>query len=76
MAAPDWDSLRRSVRNLENDLNQRISDYAKLANQLSTAYYSSQLSSSVTGSRADAQQLEQDISEMLDKVCADNIAVV
>ena len=68
MAATDWDSLRRNVRNLENELDQRISSYSKLATQLSTAYYSSQVSSTLSAGRADANKLELEISEMLEKV--------
>lgn len=68
MANQDWDGVRRSVRNLENELDQKISSYSKLSNQLSTAYYSSQTSSSLASSRQDARTLEMEIAESLDKV--------
>lgn len=64
----DWDNLRRSVRNTENELDQRISSLSKLASQLSTGYYSSQSSASLTSSREDARRLGTEISEMLEKV--------
>jgi Golgi SNAP receptor complex protein 1 len=64
----EWDSLRKTVRNLENELDQSISSYSKLATQLSTAYYSSQNSSQLSGSREDARRLELSIVEMLEKV--------
>ena len=68
MSASDWDSLRRNVRNLENDLDQGISSYSKLANQLATGYYSSQSSSALQSSTEDARRLEMMIADMLGKV--------
>jgi hypothetical protein len=67
-AGGDWDTLRHAVRNLENELDQKISSYSKLANQLSTGYYSSQASSSLQSSREDGTRLEREISEMLEQV--------
>ena len=69
----DWDALRRSVRNLENELDQRISAYSKHANQLSTGYYASSSSSKATdaqmaSSSEEGRQLESEINDMLEKV--------
>ena len=71
-SSADWDSLRRSVRNLENELDQRISAYSKHANQLSTGYYASSNSKAteaqMASSSEEGRQLESEINEMLDKV--------
>jgi len=72
MSGAEWDTLRRNVRNTENELDQRISSYSKLASQLSTAYYSSQASSSVQSSREDARVMEREIQDMLDDVGLSN----
>ena len=68
MLTSDWDTLRRGVRNLENELDQGISNYSKLATQLATSYYSSQSSTVLQSSREDARRLEVSIGDMLDKV--------
>lgn len=68
MSSAEWDTLRRNVRNTENELDQRISSYSKLASQLSTGYYSSQASSTLKDSREDARKMEGDIKEMLESV--------
>lgn len=68
MTSAEWDTLRRSVRNTENELDQRISSYSKLASQLSTGYYSAQASSALQSSTEDARAMEGEISEMLESV--------
>lgn len=56
------------MRNTENELDQRISSYSKLASQLSTGYYSAQASSALRSSTEDARAMEGEISDMLDTV--------
>lgn len=68
MTSTEWDTLRRNVRNTENELDQRISSYSKLASQLSTGYYSAQASSALKSSTDDARAMESEISEMLESV--------
>lgn len=68
MTSTEWDTLRRNVRNTENELDQRISSYSKLASQLSTGYYSSQASSALKSSAEDARVMENEINEMLESV--------
>lgn len=70
MTSTEWDTLRRNVRNIENELDQRISSYSKLASQLSTGYYSAQASSALKSSTEDARAMEGEISEMLESVGA------
>ncbi|KAK9896403.1 28 kda golgi snare protein [Cystobasidium minutum MCA 4210] len=68
MTSTEWDTLRRNVRNTENELDQRISSYSKLASQLSTGYYSAQASSALKSSTDDARAMESEISEMLESL--------